>query len=99
MITASHQTFFGQIKHLSGQAKFGQTNLLYIINENFKTFGQFSVLAISTVNIPVFSNTVQIPYTAKHLRGKTFANRVENGYLLENICGSMFVDLPINKAI
>ena len=29
---ASHQTFSGQIKHLSGQIIFGQTNLLYIIN-------------------------------------------------------------------
>ena len=36
MITASHQTFSGQIKHLSNQTKFGQTNLATIaINENF----------------------------------------------------------------
>ena len=32
MIMASHQTFSGQVKHLSGQTKFGQTSLLYIIN-------------------------------------------------------------------
>ena len=32
MIMASHQTFSSQIKHLSGQIKFSQTNLLYIIN-------------------------------------------------------------------
>ena len=29
MITASHQTFSSQIKHLSGQTKFGHTNLQY----------------------------------------------------------------------
>ena len=34
-IMASHRTFSGQNKHMSGQIKFGQTNLLYIINENF----------------------------------------------------------------
>ena len=28
----SHQIFSGQIKHLFGQIKFGQTNLLYIID-------------------------------------------------------------------
>ena len=32
MIMASHQTFSSQTKHLSGQIKFDQTNLLYIIN-------------------------------------------------------------------
>ena len=32
MIMASHRTFSGQVDHLSGQIKFGQTNLLYIIN-------------------------------------------------------------------
>ena len=32
MITASHQTFSDQIKHLFGQIEFAQTNLLYIIN-------------------------------------------------------------------
>ena len=31
MITASRQTFSGQFKHLTGQAKFGQSNILYII--------------------------------------------------------------------
>ena len=35
MITASHQTFSSQKKHLSGQIKFGQTNSLYVINGNF----------------------------------------------------------------
>ena len=29
---ASHQAFPTQIKHLSGQIKFGQTNFIYIIN-------------------------------------------------------------------
>ena len=32
MIMASHQPFSGQIKHLSDQIKFGQTNLLYSVN-------------------------------------------------------------------
>ena len=37
-----------------------------------------------------------IPYTAKHLWGKTFAFRVENNYSLENFLVSMLI-LPINK--
>ena len=56
MITASHQTFSGQIEHLSGHTEFSQTNLLYIINREATEFtkenqmsGQFSVLIISTV--------------------------------------------------
>ena len=32
MIMTSHQIFSGQIKHMSGQTKFGHTNFLYIIN-------------------------------------------------------------------
>ena len=35
---ATHQTFSGRNKHLSGQIKFGQTYLLYIINGNFIEF-------------------------------------------------------------
>ena len=38
MIMASHQTFSGQVKHLSDQTKFGQTNLLYIINGEIVEF-------------------------------------------------------------
>ena len=38
MIMASHQKFSGQIKHMSGQIKFGQTNFLCIINGNFMEF-------------------------------------------------------------
>ena len=34
-IAASHQTFSSQIKHKSGQIKFGQTNFLDIANGNF----------------------------------------------------------------
>ena len=56
MITASHQTFSGQIEHLSGHTEFGQTNLLYIINREAIEFtkenqmsGQFSVLITTTV--------------------------------------------------
>ena len=41
----------------------------------------------------LFSYLVRIPYMEKHLRGKTFAFRVENGYLLENFHGSMLLDL------
>ena len=40
MIMASHQTFSGQIKHMSSQIKFGQTNYLYIINGNFTEFAK-----------------------------------------------------------
>ena len=52
MITSSHQTFSVQIKHLSSQTKFTQTNLLYIINGNvikFAEVNQFSVLIIGIV--------------------------------------------------
>ena len=38
MIMASHRTFSSQNKHVSGQIKFGQTNLPYIINGNFIEF-------------------------------------------------------------
>ena len=37
---ASQQTFSGQIKHMSGQIKFGHTNFLYIINGNFMEFAK-----------------------------------------------------------
>ena len=54
MIMASHQTFSGQLKHLTGQTKFGQSNILYIINGKVIKFliekpmsGQFSILIIS----------------------------------------------------
>ena len=52
---ASHQTFSGQLWHLTGQTKFDQTNLLYIINGEVNEFtigkqmsGQFLILIIST---------------------------------------------------
>ena len=52
---ASHQTFSGQLWHLTDQTKFDQTNLLYIINGEVYKFtigkqmsGQFSTLIIST---------------------------------------------------
>ena len=55
MIMASHQTFSGQLWHLTGQIKFDQTNLLHIINEEVNKFPmvkqmsrQFSNLIIST---------------------------------------------------
>ena len=51
----SHQTFSGHLWHLTGQIKFDQTNLLYIINEEVNKFpmgkqmsGQFSNLIVST---------------------------------------------------
>ena len=40
MIMASHQTFSGYIKQLSGQIKFGQRNLLYITNGEVIEFGK-----------------------------------------------------------
>ena len=53
---ASHQTFSGQLWHLTGQTKFDQTNLLCIINGEVNKFtigkemsGQFLILIISTV--------------------------------------------------
>ena len=39
---------------------------------------------------------LSLPYMAKHLRWKTLAFRVENGYLLENFCGSMLVHFIAN---
>ena len=35
--------------------------------------------------------TAELPYMAKHLRGESFVFRVENGYSLENFCGSMLI--------
>ena len=40
MITASHQTFSGQIKHMFGQIKFGWTNFTYIINRKIIEFAK-----------------------------------------------------------
>ena len=55
MIMASYQTFSGHLKHLTGQTKFGQSNILYIINGKVIKFliekpmsGQFSILIVST---------------------------------------------------
>ena len=55
MIMASHQTFSGQLWHLTGQTKFDQTSLLYIINGEVnesiigkQMSGQFLILIIST---------------------------------------------------
>ena len=36
---------------------------------------------------------MNIPYMAKHLKGKTFTVRAENGYSLENFHGGMPVGL------
>ena len=59
MIMASHRTFSSQIDHLSGQIKFGQTNLIYIINgevieftkenecpDNFQSYHKHCIIAI-----------------------------------------------------
>ena len=58
MIMASHQTFSGQLWHLTDQTKFAQTNLLYIINGEVneciigkRMSRQFSTLIISTENM------------------------------------------------
>ena len=40
MITASHETFSGQIKHLPDQIKYGQTKFLYIINGQLIEFAK-----------------------------------------------------------
>ena len=40
IIMAWHQTFSSQIKYLSGPIKFGQTNLLYIINGEVIEFAE-----------------------------------------------------------
>ena len=40
MIMVSYRTFSGQIDHLSGHIKFGQTNLLYTINGKFTKFAK-----------------------------------------------------------
>ena len=67
MILASHQTFSGQIKHLSAQTKLGQTDLLYIINgevNDFKiekqTSGQFSVPIVSTDTVTYQINATYV---------------------------------------
>ena len=43
MIIANYQTFSSQSKHLSGQIKFGQTNLQYVINENYSNVQYVSI--------------------------------------------------------
>ena len=55
MIMASHQIFSGQLWHLTGQTKFDQTNLLYVINGEIneciigkQMSGQILILIIST---------------------------------------------------
>ena len=70
MITASHQTFSGQLWHLTNQTKFDQTNLLCIINEEVNKFtigkqmsGQFSTLIISTVTLPICNAPSDWPRT------------------------------------
>ena len=37
---ASHQIFYGQIKHMSGYIKLGLTNLLWIMNGYFMEFAK-----------------------------------------------------------
>ena len=55
-IMASYQTFSSQLWHLTGQTKFDQSNLLYIINGEIneciirkRMSGQFLILILSTV--------------------------------------------------
>ena len=62
---ASHQTFSGQLWHLTDQIKFDQTNLLYIINGEVYKFtigkqmsGQFSTLIISTAIVQKYITIV-----------------------------------------
>ena len=69
MIMASHQTFSGQLWHLTDQTKFDQTNLLYIINGEVYKFtigkqmsGQFSTFIISTDNYESVSATSDVHY-------------------------------------
>ena len=40
IIMVSHQSFSSQNNRLSGQIKFGQTTLLYIINEEVNEFAK-----------------------------------------------------------
>ena len=49
MITASHQTFSGQIKYLSSQTKFGQTNLLYNISVKI-SLSLLKTMNVQTIN-------------------------------------------------
>ena len=53
----------------------------------------FYIDGVSMQNIVYKCCQNGIPYMAKHLRGKIFAVRVENGYSLEKFCCSMLVDL------
>ena len=65
---ASHQTFSGQLWHLTGQTKFDRTNLLYIINGEVNEFiigkqmsGQFLILIISTPK-GLFLDTIEVQF-------------------------------------
>ena len=73
MITASHQTFSGQLWDLTDQTKFDQTNLLYIINGEVNKFtigkqmsGQFSTLIISTV-VDITTGCIIITYICSYV--------------------------------
>ena len=62
-IAASHQTFSSQIKHTSGQIKFGQTNFLDIANGNFMELAKENH-SPCTVLVLIISAVVAFKYTA-----------------------------------
>ena len=80
---ASHRAFSGQIDHLSGQIKFGQTNLLYIISGKFTELTKekmmsrkFSVLIMSTgLSIQLYKMNVA-SYIASYLQQESECNNL-----------------------
>ena len=68
----------------------GTTNLDGVSLANHGQFAKFAKLSPSQIFL--------LHGMAKHLRGKTFVFRVENGYLLENFHISRLI-MPINKVI
>ena len=67
-IMASHRTFSSQTKHMSGQIKVGQTNLLFNINENFIEFVKNNECPEKFWSFHIVLNTVQYRPIARGVR-------------------------------
>ena len=93
MIMASHQTFSGQLWHLTDQTKFDQTNLLYIINgEVYKfTIGkqmsrQFSTFIISTACMPLHTYVRSSLHLPWYQESVTHYKEIKNDPLEKLVC-------------
>ena len=79
IITASHQTIFGQFWCLSGQNKFDLTHLLYIIN------GKVSVFLVDKV----MSGQIFNPYYKHCISRSVWLKSVSNALKLLKQCSTL----------